>query len=272
MARLINRFKVHDELINMINEADKQLIFISPYIKLHEDYKAALIKKLKKHDLEITIIFGKNVEDKSKSLGIDDLEFFKQFPNIKIKYCERLHAKIYANDFTSLVTSMNLHRFSAEENIEVGIICKNTLLGGIFNVANAISSNLFGEDTLDAQVFDFMFKIIDQYSPRIYFHRSPAYEKGIISNTYIKSAIVVDSDSSHVKTSSKLEVGYCIRTGKSIPFNMKRPFSAEAFESWAKFKNENYAEKYCHFSGELSNGETCFKKPVLSKNWTKANH
>lgn len=45
---------------------------------------------------------------------------------------------------------------------------------------------------------------------------------------------------------------------------------SKAFKMWNKFKNPDFPEKYCHFSGELSNGETSVNKPILSKNWRKA--
>ncbi len=64
--------------------------------------------------------------------------------------------------------------------------------------------------------------------------------------------------------------GFCIRTGVSIPFSVEKPFSAEAFKSWSKFGNPDYSEKFCHFSGEPSNGETSLNKPILKKNWKKA--
>jgi hypothetical protein len=64
--------------------------------------------------------------------------------------------------------------------------------------------------------------------------------------------------------------GYCIRTGAPIPFNTKHPMNNTAYESWKKFNNPDYPEKYCHFSGELSNGETTFSRPILRKNWNKA--
>ncbi|HKG06836.1 MAG TPA: hypothetical protein VKB19_10285 [Pedobacter sp.] len=86
----------------MIKEAEYQLIFISPYIKLHDSYKEALKSKIDMDDLEIIIIFGKNEEQKSKSLSTEDFGFFKQFKNITIKYRERLHAKIYAMMITHL--------------------------------------------------------------------------------------------------------------------------------------------------------------------------
>jgi phosphatidylserine/phosphatidylglycerophosphate/cardiolipin synthase-like enzyme len=65
-------------------------------------------------------------------------------------------------------------------------------------------------------------------------------------------------------------IGYCIRTGIKITFNIEKPLSAEAFKSWNKYGDEDYPEKYCHFSGEPSNGETSVNKPILKKNWKKA--
>lgn len=59
--------------------------------------------------------------------------------------------------------------------------------------------------------------------------------------------------------------GYCIRTGVGIPYDLNKPFSKEAYYSWANFSNPNYPEKFCHFSGEKSNGQTCFAVPFLEK-------
>jgi hypothetical protein len=64
--------------------------------------------------------------------------------------------------------------------------------------------------------------------------------------------------------------GYCIRTGEKIPFNPDRPLSYQAFQSWNQFGNDNYPEKYCHFSGEPSHGETSVGRPILNKNRWKA--
>ena len=65
-------------------------------------------------------------------------------------------------------------------------------------------------------------------------------------------------------------VGFCIRTGVSIPFDIAKPLSKEAYKKWNEYGDENYPEKYCHFSGEPSNGETSVKQPILKKNWRKA--
>ncbi|MCW5923575.1 MAG: hypothetical protein KIS77_14620 [Saprospiraceae bacterium] len=55
-----------------------------------------------------------------------------------------------------------------------------------------------------------------------------------------------------------------------ITFNVEKPLSYDAYKSWSKFGDPNYAEKFCHFSGESSNGETSVAKPILKKNWQKA--
>ncbi|WP_194973671.1 phospholipase D-like domain-containing protein [Aquiflexum lacus] len=67
-----------------------------------------------------------------------------------------------------------------------------------------------------------------------------------------------------------IHVGYCIRTGEQIDFNPERPFSYQAFKSWNYFGNADFPEKFCHFSGEASNGETSAAKPILGKNWRQA--
>jgi hypothetical protein len=51
---------------------------------------------------------------------------------------------------------------------------------------------------------------------------------------------------------------------------MKVPYSKSSYESWSKWKNKDYKEKYCHFSGEPSNGETSFARPVLGKYYKEA--
>ena len=64
--------------------------------------------------------------------------------------------------------------------------------------------------------------------------------------------------------------GFCIRTGVQIPFNIERPFSAEGYKKWNEYGNPDYEEKYCHFTGEPSQGETSKLSPIMRKNWKKA--
>jgi hypothetical protein len=46
--------------------------------------------------------------------------------------------------------------------------------------------------------------------------------------------------------------------------------SYDAFKKWNEYGDPDYSEKFCHFSGEPSNGETSVRQPILKKNWKKA--
>ena len=50
--------------------------------------------------------------------------------------------------------------------------------------------------------------------------------------------------------------GFCIRCGDEINFNINRSLCSDCFESWADWGNEDYPENFCHFSGEMSLGDT----------------
>src|ERR1700679_3590852 len=105
MPKLLNRFELAKELQTIIENTSEYLILISPYFKLNEELKRALSKLKLNTNLELIIVYGKNEEDKRKSLSDEDIAFFKSFSNIEIRYHKRLHAKIYTNEDKCLITS-----------------------------------------------------------------------------------------------------------------------------------------------------------------------
>jgi RNA polymerase-binding transcription factor DksA len=218
----------------------------------------------------------------------DDFNFFKEFPNIQIRYEKRLHAKYYASESAAILTSMNLYSYSQDNNIEAGVLTKVTLLGDL-------ASSFMTNDTFDNQAWNYFGRVIEQ--SELLFQKTPQYESAMMGLTknYKESKVEIDKlseffadrakfesgnrkdtyekkkvESTPQTQTKSIETGYCIRTGKQIPFNQKRPLSDEAYQSWAKFSKEDYPEKFCHFSGEPSNGETTFAKPILRKHWKKA--
>ncbi|HNP66682.1 MAG TPA: phospholipase D family protein [Aequorivita sp.] len=279
MAKFLKGNELNAELEKIFDDAKGDIILISPYIKLHDRYKASLLTKLHAHDLKITVLFGKNEDDMSKSMKQEDFDFFKQFPNIEIRFENRLHAKYYANESKAILTSMNLYGFSHDNNIEAGILMEKSTMAAFT-----------GSKNLEDDTWKYFTTVLDQ--AELLFEKKPIYEKrNILSSTkYVNSEITVDklSDFFNNKAYSKVfkksasikndrpvevlreETGYCIRTGKKIPFNLEKPMDYEAFKMWNKYKNPDFPEKYCHFSGEESNGETSVKKPILNKNWKAA--
>lgn len=260
---------INTELTRLIEDADDYLILISPYIKLHDRFKRNLLEKLEKPNLQIVVVFGKNEEGIQKSLSKEDFEFLAQFPNIIIKYEPKLHAKYYASEDRAIITSMNLHEFSQNNNIEAGIL---------MDVKGFVGNFINNDPEYDSyQYFDKVIKnSISKYT------KEPVFKKGLmgLTNEYIESKVVLNEmDELYASVKSKPMVyktfenkvttnnGYCIRTGAAIPFNIKMPYSETAYKSWQRFANENYKEKFCHFSGEKCDGETTFKSPIIKKNW-----
>ena len=297
MAKFIYDSDLNSALEKIIEEAEESIFLISPFIKLHARIKRQLELKKSQPHVCIEVVFGKNEDNVEKSISKEDFEFLKSFPSISILYEARLHAKYYANEKTALLTSMNLYDFSQNNNIEFGILMKSNSLGDW-------GRGLIGEQSIDSQAFNYFIRhVIDQAMP--VFSREPEFKDGFLGLTskYMDSKDTLDQTDAFFTNKAlakdksfkgrwqkngqnKPEVkppnpfvnipstsaapGFCIRTGVSIPFNTKRPMSDEAYKSWSKFSNPDYAEKFCHFSGEPSNGETTFAKPILRKNWSKA--
>lgn len=296
MAKFLTGNGLNSELENLFENAEKQIILISPYIKLHDRYASTLRTKITDPKLEITIVFGKNEDDISKSMKQEDFNFFKEFPNIQIRYERRLHAKYYASENSAIMTSMNLYSYSQDNNIESGVMTEVTLLG---NLASNFMANVTGEDTFDNQAWAYFKRVIDQ--SELLFHKVPQFDKGSfgtgVNKKYLSSKIEIDKlsdffadkqklDSSNRKdkttdskmveplmqpiNGSQIQTGFCIRTGIPIPFNVEKPMCYDAFKKWNEFGNPDYPERFCHFSGEPSNGETSVSRPILKKNWKKA--
>jgi len=169
---------------------------------------------------------------------------------------------------------MNLYDYSQNHNIEFGILTK-------FNLLGELTGNMLG-DTLDKEALQYFLKVAD--NSQTLFKRTPKYDEALMglkkrytgSTTEDNLTDLYRESSTETKSSKKNRpattesFGYCIRTGVKIPFNPERPFCDKAYRSWAKYKDENYQEKYCHFSGEESNGDTSFSRPILRKNWKKS--
>lgn len=262
MAVFLNHYELRKE-IRLLFENASYLIIVSPFIKLDPQLKRILERKINDSDFQLSILYGKNESDLSKSLNEDDFNFFKRFRNVEIRYNSDLHAKYYANDNTSIVTSLNLHQFSLRNNIESGVKFERGILGGLFG----------GDNSNDDDAYNY-FRVIFDSSEEIFVKHINEKRRffGLIKVSETTEIDVDVSADIYKQTVSNQPVvlknedkvmGYCIRSGVSIPFNLDKPLSKEAYESWARYSNPNYPEKYCHYSGKPSNGQTTLKKPVL---------
>lgn len=242
MAKFINTKKAVSEIESLIRQAGENLILISPYLKLSKDFRELLQYRNSK-DKITTIVFGK------QELKPDEMRFLQSLRFVILKFNEDLHAKCYVNDDKMIITSLNLYEFSMLNNKEMGILLDKT-------------------DPADEQVFREALEEVD-------FIKETSQKFEWVSPTP-EAASASPAKQTTPKTSSRPaevsapSMGFCIRTGAPIPFNIERPLSYEAYKKWNEFGNPDYPEKFCHFSGEPSEGETSVSRPILRKNWKKA--
>ena len=265
MAEFVEGSLLNLRLEELIKEAESHIILISPFIKLHPQIRDLLKSKKEDPNILVTIVFGKNEDDITESLHKADFEFFKEFANIEIRYNPRLHAKYYANENKAILSSMNLHEYSQNNNIEFGVVVDKQ---GVL----ALKGRLLN-DVLDADAFNFFDDVIESSEVKFIREPRPKLKDKLIKlrkGAYTHSETTIDELSKLFKVSVKIKNGYCIRTGIEIPFDIKMPMSSNGYNQWVDDgRNKLQPELYCHFSGEKSEGANSLAFPVLKKYYRK---
>jgi phosphatidylserine/phosphatidylglycerophosphate/cardiolipin synthase-like enzyme len=233
MAKFLDTTGVSYHLQQLINKANEKLVIISPYLKINDRIKQSLEDK-NRMKIDTRVVYGKN------DLQPEENNWLKSMTSIRSSFCKDLHAKCYLNENEAIITSMNLYEFSQVNNNEMGI-----------HVEKSSDPELYKDIYEEAQR---LIRISDEIVISV--EKAPAKDK--------------QTSKPDIKPMAQALNGYCIRTGIEIPFNVEKPMSYDAFKSWSKYGDPEYPEKFCHFSGEPSNGETSASKPILKKNWKKA--
>jgi hypothetical protein len=240
MAKFLNTTGVSYHLEELIKGTKGRLILISPYLQFTDRIKEHL-SNLNIQKRDIRIVYREN------KLQLDENNWLESQVGIRTSICKNLHAKCYLSENEAIITSMNLYAFSQMNNNEMGIYISKSQDPELYNDALEEAERLL--------------TISDEIRISV---------KKVTADTPAKTEKKIIEDKSNSSKSSDKQTGFCIRTGVPIQFNVEKPLSYEAFKSWSKFSDPNYAEKFCHFSGETSNGETSVGKPIMKKNWKKA--
>jgi len=234
MAKFLNTTGVSYHLEELMKSTKSRLILISPYLQFSDRIKEHL-RNLNIQKCDIRIIYREN------KLQPDENNWLQEQVGIRTSVSKNLHAKCYLNESEAIITSMNLYEFSQVNNNEMGV-----------HISKDQDPQLYDDVVKEAERL-----LIISDEIRVTVHK-------VTQSADSKATKQVQSQNAEKPT------GYCIRTGIPIPFNLEKPLSYEAYKSWSKFGDTTYPEKFCHFSGESSNGETSVSKPILKKNWQKA--
>ncbi len=142
-------------------------------------------------------------------------QWLESLNSVKVCYHKDLHAKCYLNEKQAILTSMNLYQFSQENNLEMGL--------------------LVSRQGQEIQLYEDVRKEADRIAR--------------MSQVILE---VAKSKPSGGELDDDLSIpwpGSCIRCKADIETDPEFPYCWDCFESWSRWQNENYPEKYCHICG-----------------------
>jgi len=147
--KIIPPYQITSEILNLINESEKYLIIVSPYVNFKNWDRIKLdIKNALKRNVQINFYTRLDNENFKSWEEIESL-------GIKPKLIKNLHAKLYFNEKSGIVTSMNLLTSSNLNAIEFGSIynTENELIELRSFVKKYLEPNLEKEKPKDEDLY-----------------------------------------------------------------------------------------------------------------------
>lgn len=246
MAKFLTTQKAYAEIEDITRKADKELVLISPYIRI-PDGLMERFKYLDEKNIKITLVC------RGEDLKAEERIRLSEIEHLELRFLQSLHAKCFYNQESMVITSLNLHDYSQQNNREMGVL-----------LTLREDHDVFVEAREEA---DFIVKSAE-------IDRIPKKSGVRLSNMDVKDRHKNFRTNEKEQDSSALgffkEIGkalglserngYCIRGGEKITYNEDHPLCSEHFDVWKEHGNPNYKEHYCHRCGERST--TSYSKPL----------
>jgi len=231
MVEFANKDKAYSEIVQIVIDADSKLVLISPYIKLPADFLERLKDKDKQGLQTVVVCRGKDLKNKER-------KELKQLKHVDLRFDDDLHAKCFYNETSMVITSLNLHEHSQQNNREMGILLRSTDDSQVFKAALTEAEFIVRRAKRDSTIRNI---------------EEPAIKEP--SRTRPQSRVSLS--------------GYCIRCGKSIAYNVKTPYCPACYNVWVKYKDPNYEEEFCHQCG-TPNELTTMNRPICNSCYRKS--
>ncbi len=126
--KLINPSEISAGILTLLDESDERVIIVSPYMKISKWFKFVhKMNGLRARNINIEIYVRDDPENKATYRDLDRLSLdYNKIPN--------LHSKLYMNEKSGIVTSLNLLLSSEINSLEIGYATEsmdeyNELLG-----------------------------------------------------------------------------------------------------------------------------------------------
>ena len=211
MATFIRPRSISHHIEKIIEEAASELLIISPYVKL--DGVISNLLESQSRNVPIHVIYRKNKSQKA-DLAPEERLFFRSH-RINTSFHENVHAKCFLNEKEALLTSMNLVKYSLDNNLEMGILVSKRADGKLY--ADLYQQAMIMKDT------------------------SSGFTVGRRKK---ETSTATRPKSPGRKSASKVpKSGFCIRCKAGLSANPEKPYCRDCYETWSRFENPEYEEK-----------------------------
>ncbi len=211
---VIPTYMIGPKVIELVREARRRVVLVTPFIRTWGHLEEAL-QAAGKRGVETTVLFRADKVEEYRDMSKKLLGY-----GVKLGTINNLHAKVYANESSCLLTSMNLYDVSAQNNEEFALHTTETeLLRATMEYTNDLlqrATLIKGEN-----------KAIGAFKSAV----------GLAAGAASAVAVAVNPAS-------------CIRCGEKIAWNFEKPMCAGCYSAWSKYKNPEYVEKFCHDCGK----------------------
>lgn len=259
--RIVGGESVHTEVIKLIEDAEKAVILVSPYVDPWKRLVRA-VEHTTARGVQVVFVFrgGADLEKQWTKLGV-----FKGTAGVVGYALERLHAKLYVSDKSAILTSMNLLGSSALDSHEAAVVFEvQKDPEGYRGVAKLAT------DTLERARVDT--KLAVEKRKREVKESAQAVTTGRTASSSAKSLRPKRMTSGQKSRRGKVRVkssvlnGHCIRCKATVGLDVKKPLCPGCYATWAKFKDVNFGEKHCHCCGKAHRSSVA--KPVCRRCYT----
>jgi hypothetical protein len=114
MNNILGTTKISFEIEELLESAYQYLVFVSPYLKINQRLKVKLSDTFERVE-KVFFLY------RSGQVSKQELDWLQSFPNLTLYGLKDLHAKIYINQSSAIISSMNLYEYSQINNHEIGI-------------------------------------------------------------------------------------------------------------------------------------------------------
>jgi hypothetical protein len=243
MAKFLTTKKASAAIEDIILKADKELVLISPFIKIPDD----LLGRLKHKNIKIILVCRGEALETEERNRLSDIE------QLELRSLKNLHAKCFYNQESMVIGSLNLYDSSRGDNFEMGVL-----------LTLKEDPDLFAEACNEAKFivgFAEILTTVGKQNIRATNVDVSDRRKNLKTKEKVQNSPAVGFLKGIGKALGLSEQpGYCIRGGEEIPYNVDRPLCYEHFDVWKEHGDPDYKEHYCHSCGKRCS--TSFRRPL----------